>query len=59
MLTLIFPMGNLYVYNFYLKPHVALRELKFAFSLIIMSFEMVDGKLKMNIIDGVPILCIC
>ena len=40
MLTLIFPMGNLYVYNFYLKPHVGLREGEFAFVLIIMNFKI-------------------
>ena len=32
--------------NFYLKPHVALREVKFAFVLIIMSFEIFEQKAK-------------
>ena len=39
-------MDNLYVYNFYLKSHVALREVKFAFVLIIMSFEIFEQKAK-------------
>ena len=39
-------MDNLYVYNFYLKPHVALREVKFAFVLIIMNSQIFEQKPK-------------